>query len=165
MQHKSIRSARSNRRSASSSHGEIVAGSRIQALDGRRARVRGSANRAGQARVSIALCRSVSLLRSAVPPRFSTPWPTWRTLQTHAARWERPNPRSPTAIPTQLCTPARSTRPWGARKEGGRAREEPGTEADGGRSVSRVTRYTRDRRPNKSLKTSYIRELYRLVVR
>lgn len=45
-----------------------------------------SANRAGQARVSVAVCRSLSLLRSAVPARFNTPWPTWRTLQTHAAQ-------------------------------------------------------------------------------
>lgn len=79
----------------------------IDPVDGRQARVRSSANRAGQARVSLALYRSLSLLRSAVPPRFSAPWPTWRTLQTHAARCDRPNPRSRTAIPTQLRAHAR----------------------------------------------------------
>lgn len=39
----------------------------------------------GQARVSVALRRSLFSVGSAVPPRFNTPWPTWRTLQTHAA--------------------------------------------------------------------------------
>lgn len=64
---------------------ESVTVSGSQPVDWGQAWVRSSANRAGQARVSVALCRSLFSVGSAVPPRFNTPWPTWRTLQTHAA--------------------------------------------------------------------------------
>lgn len=102
---------------------ESVTVSESQPVDWGRAWVRSSANRAGQARVSIALCRSLSLVGTAVPPWFNTPLPTWRTLQTHAAHrslqaaqpprsYKQPFPRSFARV--------RARETLGVREKGGR---------------------------------------------
>ena len=120
MRHKSSMSAKNNSSSLESSHGGSC--SRSVASHTERSK-RGGGGKAlrqqrraepGRPRISVALGRSLSLAGSAVPPRLSAPWPTWRTFtnsrkQSVVLTPARPGPLGyTTAIPTQWGARARS---------------------------------------------------------